>query len=157
MERGGSLAAQWCLALTTPWTVAHFLLQGIVPTEGLNPGLLYWQADPLLTGASHEFTPSPLPQSPTWATSWKGGRLWVVGGQQCPCALGWSLGGIRGGIRGGPLVRWAPERREGVWAWWHEGNCISFAKYQNESATGIHVFCFIPFLYGHRGQASLGW
>ena len=45
----------------------------------------------------------------------------MVGGQQCPCALGWSLGGIRGGIRGGPLVRWAPERREGVWAWWHEG------------------------------------
>ena len=99
VARGGDSAAQLCLALTTPWTVCsppgsmgfsrqehwsgcHFLLQGIFPTQGLNPGLLYRQADPLPTGASHEFTPSPLPQPPAWATSWKGGRLWVVGGQQ---------------------------------------------------------------------------
>ena len=49
----------------TPWTVAHqaspsmgfpgkntgvgchFLLQGLFPTQGLNPGLLHWQADSL--------------------------------------------------------------------------------------------------------------
>ena len=32
----------------TPRTVAHrFLLQGIFPTQGLNPSLLYWQADAL--------------------------------------------------------------------------------------------------------------
>ena len=57
----------------TPWTVAlrllcpqyspgkntgvgcHFLLQGIFPTQGLNSGLLYWQADslPLRHQGSH--------------------------------------------------------------------------------------------------------
>ena len=54
-------------SFATPWTVAchaplqeedfsgkntgvgcHFLLQGIFPTQGLNPHLLYWQVDSLL-------------------------------------------------------------------------------------------------------------
>ena len=52
-------------SFVTPWTVAcqaalpmgfsrqeywvgcHFLLQGIFPTQGLNPGLLHWQTDTL--------------------------------------------------------------------------------------------------------------
>ena len=56
---------QSCPTLATPWTVAHqaplstgspgkntgvgchFLLQGIFPTQGSNPGRLRWQADSL--------------------------------------------------------------------------------------------------------------
>ena len=56
---GGGLVAKSCLTLETSWTVAHqaplsmgspgkntgvschFLLQGIFPTQGLNPGLLH--------------------------------------------------------------------------------------------------------------------
>ena len=56
---------QSSLTFCTPWTVAHqaplsvefssqeywvgchFLLQGIFATQGLNPHLLHWQADPL--------------------------------------------------------------------------------------------------------------
>ena len=29
------------------WMGSHFLLQGIFPTQGLNPFLLHWQADSL--------------------------------------------------------------------------------------------------------------
>ena len=56
---GGDLVAKLCPTLATPWTIAcwsplymefsrkeygvgcHFLLQGILLTKGLNPGLLY--------------------------------------------------------------------------------------------------------------------
>ena len=56
---GGGLVCQLCLAFVTPWTVAarllcpwgspgkntgvgcHFLLQGVIRTQKLNPGLLH--------------------------------------------------------------------------------------------------------------------
>ena len=51
---------KWCLTLATPWAVAcqaplsmgfprqeYFLLQGIFPTQRLNPSLLNWQEDSL--------------------------------------------------------------------------------------------------------------
>ena len=58
-NHGGGLVAKSCPTLMTPWTVArqaplskgfsrqeywsqfHFLLQGIFPTQGSNPGLLH--------------------------------------------------------------------------------------------------------------------
>ena len=33
----------------------HFLLQGIFLTQGLNPRLLYWQADPLLVSQRADY------------------------------------------------------------------------------------------------------
>ena len=59
-----SLATKLCLTPLTPWTLAsllcpwdfpgkntemgyHILLQGIFPTQGLNPHLLHWQVDSL--------------------------------------------------------------------------------------------------------------
>ena len=56
------LVTKLCLTLVTPWTLAsllcpwdfpgkntgmgyHILLQGIFPTQGLNPRLLHWQVD----------------------------------------------------------------------------------------------------------------
>ena len=59
MSGGGGFVAKSCPTLATPWTIAlqvlcpwdspgkntgvgcHFLLQGIFPTQGLNPGLLH--------------------------------------------------------------------------------------------------------------------
>ena len=61
------LVTQLCLTLETPRNVAcqdpvsmdfpgkntgvghHFLLHGIFPTQGSNPGLLHWQADSFTT------------------------------------------------------------------------------------------------------------
>ena len=64
-------------SFATPWTVAvrllcpwdfpgkntgvgcHFLLQGIFPTWGSNPSLLYWQADSLpLSHQGSQFSPT---------------------------------------------------------------------------------------------------
>ena len=59
MSGGGGFVAKSCPTLATPWTIAlqvlcpwdspgkntgvgcHFLLQGIFPTQGSNPGLLH--------------------------------------------------------------------------------------------------------------------
>ena len=50
-------ATPWTVACQAPlpmefprqeyWSGCHFLLQGICPTQGLNPCLLQWQADSL--------------------------------------------------------------------------------------------------------------
>ena len=69
----GGLVTKSCLTLVTPWTEptrllclwvfpgktigmgCHFLLQGIFPTQGLNPSLLHWQVDSL--PLSHQGSP----------------------------------------------------------------------------------------------------
>ena len=67
--RGGDLVAKSCPTLVTPWAVAlqallskgfsgntgvgcHFLLQGIFPTQELNPGLLHCSSLTELQGNS---------------------------------------------------------------------------------------------------------
>ena len=71
---GGGLVPKLCLTLTTPWSVAppsllcpwdfpgkntvvgcHLLLQGIVPTQGLNPSLLHCRQN--LYQLSHQGSP----------------------------------------------------------------------------------------------------
>ena len=71
---GGGLVTWWCPALCDPWTVGHqvlcpwhfpgmntrvgchFLLQGIFPTQGSNPGLLHCRQT--LYQLSHQGSPS---------------------------------------------------------------------------------------------------
>ena len=76
------LVAQSCPTVCNPWTVAHqaplsvgfasknagvgchFLLQGLFPTQGLNPCLLHWQEDSLLL--SHQGSPGELERTLLW-------------------------------------------------------------------------------------------
>ena len=54
-----------CSLLLSPWDFpgkntgvdCHLLLQGILPTQGLNPHLLHWQADSLSTSVTSKCLP----------------------------------------------------------------------------------------------------
>ena len=62
-------ATLWTIACQDPlfmqfskkeyWSICHFLLQGIFPTQGSNLSLLHWQADSLTT----ELPGKPVPSS----------------------------------------------------------------------------------------------
>ena len=48
------------------WSGLHFLLQGIFPTQGLNPRLLHRKADPLpLSRQGHRGEPEGAPDGPS--------------------------------------------------------------------------------------------
>ena len=49
------LLHSWDFPGKSPGVGCHFLLQGIFPTQGSNPGLLHWQADSL--PLSHQGSP----------------------------------------------------------------------------------------------------
>ena len=55
LSRVSLFAVPWTVARLCPWDFpgkntgvgCHFLLKGIFPTQGSNPGLLHWQVDSL--------------------------------------------------------------------------------------------------------------
>ena len=82
-ESSNSLVAKSCLTLATPWTArllcpwdspgkntevdCHFLLQGIFPTQELNPGLLHCRQ--ILYQLSYEWSPMGKYRTPNQSHS----------------------------------------------------------------------------------------
>ena len=80
-------ATPWAAARQSPLSMdfpgkntrvgCHFLLQGIFPTQRLNPPLLHWQADSIYRVAMSFFRGSSQPRARTWVSCIAGRRFTV--------------------------------------------------------------------------------
>ena len=78
------LLCPWDLPGKNTGVGCHFLLQGICPTQGSNPGLLHWQADSLRL--SRQGSPSGPGDALSWVLGPRRGREQRRG--LCPPFLG---------------------------------------------------------------------